>query len=133
MIGSRLGGYAGRPPGRLVLLVGLVVLVVAHLAGAVHRSGTTGPHLVVAAAPCHHEAAGAFAPGHEGDDGGEHIDHGVDRPRAQDADAPAQGAMEQPQSDAALDRVVHCGPCRAAPSEAVDGRTRLVRHCVLRQ
>ncbi|MEU9606513.1 hypothetical protein [Streptomyces sp. NPDC048057] len=133
MIGSRLGGYARRPLGRLVLLVGLAVLVVAHLAGAVHRSGTTGPHFTVAGAPCHHEAAGASAPGHEGDDGGEHIDHGVDRPRAQDADAPAQDVTALPQPDAALDHVVRCGPCRPAPSEAADGRTRLVRHCVLRQ
>ncbi|MEU5974920.1 hypothetical protein [Streptomyces sp. NPDC047315] len=128
MIGSRLGALAGRSRGRLVLLVGLAVLVVAHLAGAVHRSGSTGPHLTVAAAPCHHEAAGASAPAHEGDDGGEHIDHGFDRPRAADADA-----ATAPQPDAAIEPVARRGPYRPAPFRGADGRTTLVRHCVLRQ
>ncbi|MEU7409105.1 hypothetical protein AB0B40_07220 [Streptomyces sp. NPDC042638] len=90
MIGSRVGrdGSVGRLR-RAALLVGLVLVVAAHLTGAVHACPFAGadPSAVVAGDVAHTaDGAGgtgstAPPPGHRhGADG--HVDHTADRPRA---------------------------------------------------
>ncbi|MFG2524916.1 hypothetical protein [Streptomyces sp. NPDC048527] len=85
MIGLRIGTAApGRRWGRTALLVGLVVLLAAHLAGTAHASAFAGPHVEPLVVACsHHDAQGAAKtvvprPGHDHSADG-HIDHGVDR------------------------------------------------------
>jgi hypothetical protein len=87
VVGLRISTRAGGHPSRVGLLLALVLLTVAHLAGTVHASSFEGPHVsVLVAAHEQHGTNGddrksAPHPGHdhEADD---HIDHAADRPRS---------------------------------------------------
>lgn len=77
-----------RPPGRAGragLLLGLVLLITAHLAGAVHAPSSTGLHMALvlaghstAEADTDHGSTSTPGDDHQADG---HIDHAADRPR----------------------------------------------------
>ncbi len=72
-------------PGRVGLLLALVLLVTAHLAGSVHASSFAAPHVPVevavsAQAPVVADHKGEPVPAHQHGAMG-HIDHTADRPR----------------------------------------------------
>ncbi|MFE0423279.1 hypothetical protein [Streptomyces sp. NPDC058953] len=135
---SRIGVYALRPPGRIVLLVGLVALIVVHLAGAVHREGSSDAHLPLAWGSCLHsvdvgDPSGPHDHGHGGDD---HLDHDADRTRVavDSGDLSAAATVAALDADTASVSPAPCpGACSSAPSGGTEGRSTLVRHCVLRQ
>ncbi|MDX3695658.1 hypothetical protein PV726_36125 [Streptomyces europaeiscabiei] len=87
MIGSRAGAGAFGSAGRVGLLLGLVVILAAHLAGTVHGAAFEGPHLDMVVAVAHHDAyddrGGHPSPHPEHDHEHEadgHADHAADRP-----------------------------------------------------
>lgn len=132
---------AAMRPGRAGLFLGLVLLIAAHLAGAVHASSFTGPHVAVEA------AAQARPPADTGHDhepapaqrhsAGGHIDHAADRPRTT-----ADGAVAD--CDQADPAAGSCGSAGSAvmptswdrPADAAacatDGPRTLALHCVWR-
>ncbi|PWI12297.1 hypothetical protein DIZ27_01510 [Streptomyces sp. NWU339] len=154
MSGRRIGtGIPGRA-GHVGPLLGLVLLIVAHLAGTVHGSSYDGPHLAVgieAAASTHPEAGIGHGRGpvlghdHESDDhapahhheADDHIEHAADRPRAS-ADATVvlgsghSGAdvAPPPVAGATAAYAAWAGPPQAA--RASDSRGTLALHCVWR-
>ncbi|MYW44178.1 hypothetical protein [Streptomyces sp. SID161] len=101
MIGSWVGGGDGGRPRRAALLVGLVLVLAAHLTGAVHACPFAGadPTAVVAQAVPHpQDAAGdphPSAPGHRHAADG-HVGHTADRPRAALDDTGLGGEAPQP-------------------------------------
>ncbi|MEV0180112.1 hypothetical protein AB0I54_12545 [Streptomyces sp. NPDC050625] len=100
MIGVRVVRRAAMRPGRVGLFLGLVLLITAHLAGAVHASSFTGPPVTVEAATAAQPPAGAGhghepAPAHRHSAGG-HIDHAADRPRATADEALAECDQSDP-------------------------------------
>ncbi|MFH7338924.1 hypothetical protein [Streptomyces sp. KHY 26] len=124
---------------RVGLLLGLVVLITAHLAGTVHSSAFTGPHVGGLAdrfeISAHDSQDGPGPPpGHEHEMDG-HTDHAVDRPRAA-----ADDAVGKPEHDASA-LVPAAAPCPAGPAircpngiaRAPDGPSTLTLHCVRRQ
>ncbi|ANP56811.1 hypothetical protein AVL59_26930 [Streptomyces griseochromogenes] len=127
--------------GRAGLLLGLVLLVTAHLAGAVHVSAVAGPPVSVEAAEIArplHDAGRESEPAPEHQHrSGDHIDHAADRPRtavdetivepghADPADSPF-GAVDGPPSPA-----VRCRPSGPAAS-GTDAPDTLALHCVRR-
>jgi len=136
----RSGVRAVGRPGWLGLVVGLVVLITAHLAGTVHSSLYEGPHVSPVAAVCVHHGAdgdGRFAPDpghdHEADT---HIDHAADRPRTVSAD----DTVLEPGFDGLVPTPAVGGGGAATPRDppaavtgSSDGRSTLVLHCVWRQ
>ncbi|MEV3855099.1 hypothetical protein AB0J38_12325 [Streptomyces sp. NPDC050095] len=105
MIGFRVGPAtpSGRW-GRLASVIGLVVLVIAHLAGTVHASTPAGSHLDVTVTACGHEAqqqpsphrvAGPL-PAHHHSSGDGHAEHLADRPRATGPDGPSVPGPDAP-------------------------------------
>ncbi|MDR3081557.1 MAG: hypothetical protein LBV60_11635 [Streptomyces sp.] len=145
MIGLR--GWASRrecAPARVWLLLGLVVLVTAHLAGTVHCSAFAGPH-VGGIVDCSqldpldtdddHDRP-ARPPGHEHTADG-HGDHMVDRPRAVCDDAIAEPEHDVPSpvpvtaASGPLARPgIRCGAGGIA--RAPDGPSILTLNCVRR-
>jgi hypothetical protein len=75
-------------------MIGLVVLVIAHLAGTVHAATPAGSHLDVTITACSHEVqqplhhAAAPHPAHHHPTGDGHVDHLADRPRVTGPDGP---------------------------------------------
>ncbi|MEV8547802.1 hypothetical protein [Streptomyces sp. NPDC051572] len=141
MIRLRSGARSGGRSCRVGLLLGLVVLIAAHLAGSVHGSSFAGPYMSIAATTCHHHAdahGGTMAPspGHDHRADG-HIDHAADRPRAA-ADDTAAG----PDHDA-LSPLPPAPPGSPAGQIALHrpsgvsrppgGPSTLALHCVWRQ
>ncbi|MZE80609.1 hypothetical protein [Streptomyces xinghaiensis] len=108
MIGLRIGPPAAVQVGRMGLLLGLVVLIAAHLAGHVHGPGFTGSRGQVGASSCAHLTAwGSGTPpepehgdgqDHEHDHGSHH-DHGSDHDQDQDhADGHVDHAVDRPRA-----------------------------------
>ncbi|WP_306320309.1 MULTISPECIES: hypothetical protein [unclassified Streptomyces] len=104
MIGSRIGPAtpSGRW-GRLVSVIGFVVVVIAHLAGTVHASTPAGGHLDVTVTACGHHGAAqspgqAAAPGpaHHHSAGDGHVEHLADRPRASGPTGPSLSGPDAP-------------------------------------
>lgn len=139
----RIGARAVGRPGWLGLVLGLVVLITAHLAGTVHSSLFEGPHVSTVAAVCAHHGTdgdGRFAP-HPGHDheADTHIDHAADRPRPVSAD----DTVLEPGFDGLAPIAAVGGDGGAAPrdppaavtgsSYSSYGRSTLVLHCVWRQ
>jgi hypothetical protein len=137
VIGVRIGTRVAGRPGRVGLVLGLVLLITTHLAGAVHGSSFEGPHVDVVAATCaqHSPDDGRFAP-HPGHDheADAHIDHAADRPRTVSAD----DTVLEPGSDG-MAPIPAIGTGGAAPRDPPTvtgssyGRSTLVLHCVWRQ
>ncbi|MCN9244083.1 hypothetical protein NGF19_25440 [Streptomyces sp. RY43-2] len=142
MIGVRLQTWPPGRAGRIGLLLGLVMLVTAHLAGSIHAASFGGPHSASAdvdrSRPATADADHGFnpAPGHDHKADG-HIDHAVDRPRDT-----VDGAVSEPGHDTpdtappttARAEAAHAAwtlPPRLFP--VPDGRATLALHCVLRQ
>ncbi|WP_275558207.1 hypothetical protein [Streptomyces sp. 5-6(2022)] len=128
-------------PGRAALLLGLVVLMAVHLAGAVHGAAFEGPDVRLAAVESAHSArhtppAGGHEHEHEAHG---HIDHAVDRPRGSAhpddlGTGPADDGLELFPS-----RPVRPAACPAgrptghsAGAAAPQGRSTLALHCVWR-
>ncbi|GAA1707942.1 hypothetical protein [Streptomyces yatensis] len=138
-------GLRGRPaftgcPGRAALLMGLVVLIAVHLAGAVHGAAFEGSHVGLDAVESSHATAPAApAHGHEQEHEHEahgHIDHAADRPRGPARSPDDLGA------DPADDGLVLFPSLPESPvaymaglsqgAAAPRGRFTLVLHCVWR-
>jgi hypothetical protein len=143
VIGSRISPSTAVRAGRVGLLLGLVVLIAAHLAGTVHGSAFAGPHADVGVAACAYSGTNDSEPSpeheHHVDD---HIDHVVDRPRASVHHAVTEqghdGAWPFSSSLSAGDAqppavtgAVSGG--RRGGFRALDGRSALALHCVWRQ
>jgi hypothetical protein len=122
-------------------MLGLLVLITAHLAGAVHGASFAGPHMSAVAAVSEHGAGdddGSHMPdpGHDHESEG-HIDHAAARPRmaVQDtADEPHHEGISliTPEATRATDVLAACShPPRA--SAGSDGSSTLALHCVWRQ
>ncbi|WP_069758166.1 hypothetical protein [Streptomyces sp. LUP47B] len=138
MIGVRVSGH----PRRAGLLLGLVLLTVAHLVGAVHGSAFEGPHLnaVADVAPVGVQEtadSGRFTPhpGHHHHWDG-HIDHAADRPRTASPDDTVPPSVP----DGLALPQARVGTGGAAPrdppgtnSPSPYGRSALALHCVWRQ
>lgn len=147
--------------GRAALLLGLVVLIAAHLAGTVHGPVFTGAHAGAGVSARAHSATGGSGPlpehghghGHERDQNHEHdhehshghVDHAVDRPRAlaqphaltaqsPDASGLSPSWSRLPAADARQSVPTGMAPegSRGGP-RAPDGRSALALHCVWRQ
>ncbi|WP_030740956.1 hypothetical protein [Streptomyces sp. NRRL S-31] len=109
MIGSwGSGGGRGRGSRRAALLVGLVLVIAAHLTGAVHACSYAGfdPTPVVAqdlprAVDGADGAGPAAPPPHHRHAAGGHSDHTADRPRAALDDGGPDGEAHQPVPSAA--------------------------------
>jgi hypothetical protein len=137
-IGAKTAGRSGR----VGLPLGLVVLIAAHLAGAVHGSSFAGPHLSVTAVACSQGGAEAESgtlapsPGHEHKADG-HIDHAADRPRAavdDTADEPDHDGIPLIPPAAPGSPAGHAAWQRPpGVPRSPDGRSTLTLHCVWRQ
>ncbi|WP_330308433.1 MULTISPECIES: hypothetical protein [unclassified Streptomyces] len=142
MIGLRSGARKGGRSGRVGLLLGLVVLIATHLAGAVHGASFGGPHMSIVATACPHRDADSHggtmapSPGHEHRTDG-HIDHAADRPRAAADDAAADPDRDalSPIPSETPGSVAGQVAWRRPPgvSRAPDGSSTLAFHCVWRQ
>ncbi|MFE5602606.1 hypothetical protein ACFQ8O_25870 [Streptomyces coelicoflavus] len=131
---------ASARPGHFGLLLGLVLLITAHLAGATHTSAFAGPHVVVEVTACFQPAADADhglepVPGHH-HHADTHIDHAVDRPRTDVDDAVvghSGGAADGLPDDAGAALAPPSKQGRAVAVErGVDGHGILALHCVWR-
>ncbi|WBO65686.1 hypothetical protein [Streptomyces camelliae] len=145
MIGLRIKGKAVGRSGRVGLLLGLVVIIVVHLAGTVHGASFEESHLdAVQAVGAYHSADGghgasdAPTPEHDHKTGG-HIDHAADRPRSVSAD---DVVVEPAAAGPALIPAATTGPFgtgATAPGDppggkgSPDGRFTLALHCIWRQ
>jgi hypothetical protein len=128
-------------PGRVGLFLGLVLLITAHLAGTVHASSFTGPHMTVEAATIAQPQADAGrghepAPTHRHSSGG-HIDHAADRPRttADEAVAECDQAGPPAGSSAAAGSAVmptSWGRPVDTAASATGGSPAFALHCVWR-
>lgn len=152
----RVGASAAGRPGRVGLLLGLVMLIVAHLSGTGHGASFTGPHVSAAVEVFshhdhhdHHEDAddGTLAPslghdhpGHDHpghDHKGDGHDHAADRPRAAVDDTVAEAEQD------GLSPILPAAPGSSAGPAAWhrppgvarsrDGPSTLALHCVWRQ
>ncbi|WP_051370653.1 hypothetical protein [Streptomyces sp. 142MFCol3.1] len=124
--------------GRLWLLLGVVLIVVAHLAGAVHGAALAGTHT---AFPVISHADGAEytadgikpSPGHDHTADG-HVDHVADRPRTGEiGPGPGHDGPDTPPATAVAPGAAHApggGPPR--PLAAADRRGIRALHCVWR-
>jgi hypothetical protein len=133
-------GASGRPA-RVTLLLGLVLLITAHLGGAVHGPAFEGPHTLVSAVGCpvHSKATGALPTDRHEHHGGGHddmLDHTVDRLRG--PVGPAAGGVGHavpyayaPAADAVPDNRA-ADRSLAVPGRA-NGRIRTTLLCVSRQ
>ncbi|GHE12762.1 hypothetical protein GCM10010339_77440 [Streptomyces alanosinicus] len=128
-------------PGRVGLFLGLVLLVTAHLTGAVHAASFAGSHLTVEVtaraqlpADAGHEDEPAPAHQHRA---GDHIDHAADRPRtAADETVTEPGHTDPadgPSGPAGVIPLpgVRCRPS-ATPVSTGDAPGTLALHCVWR-
>ncbi|MBQ0984682.1 hypothetical protein KBZ10_09165 [Streptomyces sp. F63] len=153
MIGLRIGPPAAGRRGRIGLLLGLVVLIAAHLAGHVHGPAFTGPHAPAGASSSAHPTARDIVPSpehgpgheHEHPHADEHVDHAVDRPRA--VVRPYAVTAYGPDTSglsSSLSWLSAADPQRSAVTgmvfegarggaRAPDGRSALALHCVWRQ
>ncbi|WP_369224140.1 hypothetical protein AB5J52_25705 [Streptomyces sp. R39] len=146
MIRMAFGRRAQRRPLPTALLLGLMLLVAAHLVGALHGPGFLDPHhsvagthvrvptakVQVASATDHDHGQGQ---GHRhGDASEDSLQHAVDRVR-DSADLPvrvphlAEPALDRPDTHPWLGRA---GPT-AGDSAPDGGRSACVRHCLWRQ
>ncbi|MCF3130440.1 hypothetical protein [Streptomyces olivochromogenes] len=132
---------ASMRPGRVGFFLGLVLLIAAHLAGAVHASSFTGPHVAVetAAVPRPPAETGHDhepAPEHRHSSGG-HIDHAADRPRTTAGEAVTESDQAEPaagssgSADGALMLAVRCRRSDTAVPTS-DSPRILALHCVWR-
>ncbi|MEU1596038.1 hypothetical protein ABZ468_25075 [Streptomyces sp. NPDC005708] len=128
---------AGRS-GRIGLMLGLLVLITAHLSGAVHGTSFASPHMSALAVISEHDAdddaSHAPPPDHKS---GAHIDHVADRPRTALQDTAAEPDHESG-SPAASPATMAPDICAAwchlpQDSAAVQGSSTLALHCVWRQ
>ncbi|MGW2722664.1 hypothetical protein [Streptomyces sp. NPDC001492] len=135
------GGSAGRSR-RAGLLIGLIVVIAAHLTGSAHACSFAGADVSAVAT---HEVRQAAD---EGDDPGSttplpgphhaadgHVDHAADRPRADFAVAgPGGDAAGPPLPAVSRGHFVHAG-WRSPPgvSRSCDSGSALALLCVLRQ
>ncbi|AEY93645.1 hypothetical protein SHJG_8380 [Streptomyces hygroscopicus subsp. jinggangensis 5008] len=134
------GGCAGRSR-RAALLVGLVLVIAAHLSGAAHACSFAGPDpSALVTQDVRQVADGADETGSNGPpqhrhaaDG--HVDHTADRPRAALDDTALDGETHQPLLPAGLRgplaHTARCRPPGVSPSCAHSSSLALVR--VLRQ
>ncbi|MEV6594147.1 hypothetical protein [Streptomyces acidicola] len=139
MIGVRKVRRASMRPSRVVLFLGLVFLITAHLAGAVHAASFAGPHVTVEVATTAHPLHDTWhasdpAPAHQ-HRAGDHIDHAADRPRTAAAETIAAPGHADPADspsgsvDATPMPAVWCRPSdTAAPT--TDSPGTLALHCV---
>jgi hypothetical protein len=137
------GGRADARPLLSTLLIGLVLLVAAHLLGALHGPGFTASHASLPGVACSHPASvgsshveAAPGPGHEHQQRGNgEIEHAVDRLRAPADQAPAVAeAAESFSYEAAVSTLPSGLAERPGNSHSPpDGRSTLVLHCVWRQ
>lgn len=128
-------------PGRVGLFLGLVLLITAHLAGAVHASSFTGPPATVEAAAEAQPPADTGhdhepAPAHRHSAGG-HIDHAADRPRTTADEAVAECGQADPAAGSSGSAGFALMPAIwRRPSDTADSRTDSTRtlalHCVWR-
>ncbi|MFE4413880.1 hypothetical protein [Streptomyces sp. NPDC056821] len=125
--------------GRIGLLLGLVLLVTAHLAGTVHASSFGRPHLNVAVVDCSQletddaDHGSNPAPGHDRKADG-HIDHAADRPRDTVGDTVIGPGPDVAVPDTARAEAAHAAWAQLPDVPPVpDGRATLALHCVLRQ
>ncbi|MFF8727027.1 hypothetical protein ACF073_11110 [Streptomyces sp. NPDC015171] len=135
------GGSAGRSR-RAALLLGLVLVIAAHLTGAVHACSSAGPDpSPVLAQPVPHladatDGRGSTAPppGHRHAADG-HGAHTADRPRAALDDTVPDGGAHQPPPPAVTgDRLAHpAWHRRFSRSPSCRSGSSLVLSCVLRQ
>ncbi|WP_345645681.1 hypothetical protein [Streptomyces siamensis] len=137
MIGSRV---RTRTPGagRLWLLLGVVLIVVAHLAGAVHGAalgGTHTPFPVISRADGEAHIADGIKPppGHDHTADG-HVDHVADRPRTGETGAgPGHDGPDTPPSTAVAPGAAHTsGGGPRGPLAAAGRRGIRALHCVWR-
>ncbi|WP_435223344.1 hypothetical protein [Streptomyces sp. Tue6028] len=137
MIGVRVRTRTPRA-GRLWLLLGVVLIVVAHLAGAVHGAALAGTHTAFPVVPHAdgeaHTADGIKpSPGHDQTADG-HVDHVADRPRTgETGPGPGHDGSHTPPSIAVAPGVAHAsggGPSRLLA--AADRRGIRALHCVWR-
>ncbi|WP_212913677.1 hypothetical protein [Streptomyces sp. TS71-3] len=139
MIGVWARPAATRRSGRGALVLGLVLLIAAHIGGAHHHATFDEPFTVVVA--CTPQEDGDHATGSvehgpwHRHTAGAHVDHSMDRPRARD-DAPATGgalaghALPGPWNPGAV------APADRRPrdvTESPPGRSVLALNCVWRQ
>lgn len=121
-------------------MLGLLVLIIAHLSGAVHGASFAGPDMSAVAALSQHDVDddGSHSPRPEHDHkSGGHIGHAVDRPRTavQDVAAETDHAGGLP----VLSPAANATDARAAwrhlvcPFAAPDSDSTLALHCVWRQ
>ncbi|MFF8881322.1 hypothetical protein [Streptomyces flaveolus] len=140
MTGVEAATRASARPGRIGLLLGLVLLVTAHLAGAVHMSSFAGPHVAVEVTTCSQPEADdghglGPAPGHH-HHADAHIDHTVDRPRTAADDGIAGPCVGGPGEG--LPSAADTAPAPAdqerpgAAAGTADGHGTLALHCVWR-
>lgn len=131
-------GIAGRS-GRVGLLLGLLVLITAHLSGAVHGASFAGPHMSPVAVISEHGANsdGSDAPPGHDHKSGAHIDHTADRPRTASQDTPSEPGHDSgsPAASPAAKVSDAGGGWRYLPHDfaAVQGSSTLELHCVWRQ
>ncbi|MFJ7905007.1 hypothetical protein ACIQ6V_31750 [Streptomyces sp. NPDC096198] len=141
MIGERRTRRAPGRPGHLGLVLGLVLLITAHLSGALHAAPFAGPHVPVETAASAGRPAGT---GHEGEpepahqhDGGVHIDHAADRPRTTaDATLAAHPRARPAVTPSPPGGTTVLTALRGLPSHTLpppkDSRSPLALHCVWR-
>ncbi|MGW1157490.1 hypothetical protein ACWD5Q_27350 [Streptomyces sp. NPDC002513] len=132
---------ASMRPGRVGFFLGLVLLITAHLAGAVHASSFAGPHVAVEVAASARPPADT---GHEGEPSpahqhraGDHIDHAADRPRtAVDTTVADPGHADPAGSPSATADATPTPAVRGRPSgtaaPTTDAPDTLALHCVWR-
>ncbi|MFD1658407.1 hypothetical protein ACFSL4_09330 [Streptomyces caeni] len=141
MTGARMGARNPGRPGRTGLLLGLVVLITAHLAGAVHSSSFTGLPMTAVVAGC--SGAGGdtdhgltSVPGHDHKADG-HIDHAADRPRDAVHGAVAGSGDEPPAAPSPTAGPGEAYAARARPPDTLlpvpHGSGTFALHCVWRQ
>jgi hypothetical protein len=133
-------GATGRPA-RITLLLGLVLLVVAHLGGAVHGPAFEGPHTLVTAVGCPASSTvtGASPTDRREHHGGGHddmLDHTVDRLRGPVGPAGGGGGHAVPFPYAPAADAVPAARSTDRPHSGpghTNGRIRTTLLCVSRQ
>jgi|GEM_PF-6685133 len=129
---------AGRS-GRIGLMLGLLVLITAHLSGAVHGASFAGPHMSAVAVISGHGAAEDRSPAPPAHDHKyeAHIDHAADRPRTASQDTAAEPDHES--GSTATSPATRVADVRGAwrnlthASTPVQGGCTLALHCIRRQ
>lgn len=117
-----IGSWGIERPGRVGLVLGVLLAVALHLVGTVHGAAFADPH--VPAVP----ASSAPHPGHDHHSAEGHIDHTADRPRA----APADDQV--PEADGPPDLAHHVFAVPSlGDSRSLHGSSAFLLHCVRRQ